>query len=152
MSNDFKNYFWGRCSHTQRLYHVHYETPCTTSPLGFGLKRVLHKEAQQQLRKIFKFLLACFILETYPMQMFRDIKKKKLKMPKISVKLENLLLKQQDLAVSLLWVSSLPNLCIVRESPQHKAEVSTYLEAPHSAGAFIPVLEAMMFLQVQCHA
>lgn len=58
---------------------MHHETPRTTSPLGFGLKWVLHKEAQQQLRKIFKFLLACFILETYPMQMFRDIKKKKIK-------------------------------------------------------------------------
>lgn len=89
-SNDFKNYFWDRGSHTHRLCNVHHETPCTISPLGFGLKWVLHKEAQQQLREIFKFLLACYILETYAMQTFGTSSKRFLKMPKISVKLENL--------------------------------------------------------------
>lgn len=52
-----------------------YTTPCIASPLGFGLKFTLHKEAQQQLRKIFKFLLAC-ILETYSMQTFVIFSKK----------------------------------------------------------------------------
>lgn len=90
MSNDFKNYFWDRGRHTHRLCKVHHETPYTTSPLGFGLKSVLHKEAQQQLKRIFKFLLACCILGTYSMKTFGILKKKILKMPKISMKLENL--------------------------------------------------------------
>lgn len=95
-----------------------------------------------QLRKIFKFLLACCVLETYPMQTFGMFKKKKkLKCPKISVKLENL--KSINTVVmiagsccALTLGLKLSNLCEVRDS----------------AGALTPALEAMMFLQLQCCA
>lgn len=64
----------------------------------------------------------------------------------------NIVLMMARPCLPLLWVSSLPNLCIVRESLQHKSKVFTYLDTPHSAGVLSPVLEAMMFLQVLCCA